>query len=1228
MKKIALLVLLIAGVSSSHAQDAGGTQVPDVAVPTLDQLVKIPQSPEAAAFEKYGNNDISLYTGTANISIPVGIVEARGYQLPISLTYDASGVKVEQIATSVGLGWNLNAGGTVTRKVNGLPDDYLGANPGYLPFYSNERPQGQMSVKEFYYLMLSSNIIEGSLYEPGIIDQYFYFLDLIRNDKLDLQPDTYSFSINGLSGTIVINYEDTTAYCVEHPDIKVIPKLNPATSMTGGTMLLTGWIIYDNQGNKYLFDQVEKTNVRIMDDLEKERTYYSAWYISDIITASNRDIIHFTYNTLDYWEQPQLAGRGEMRKDLFETEDCKIIELPIPQQPEYRISQVELKEIVAAGIKQLEISNNKQRLDLKGKNAIDTLKSYSISGKIKNVYVLHTSYFGDENTASILREEDIRLRLDSISIYGKNLVSIPKKYRFTYYGDDNSLPSRNSMAQDYWGYFNGIENTTLIPRIPELDDRITGFYGANRKSSKIHSIFGNIKRVQYPTGGYTEFFYRLPSYLENVTKSIKYVATSVTVNGGTDASGPASICYDVDPNVPIIFDRTFNVDKTGNYKLSFGFFGTPQDNSALEYNQIVIIYEGALQSFCDLYFGNVPSVVSYEGKIYPNTDLGLDFSLESGKTYHILVGNNQSGVSLTASVWQDRVISTLDTLYVGANQLYRQVDYGIDNQEINTTYYYYDDLSFKDKNIVTKNFLENNIASSGILHQPPLFTDKSIEEKWVAGKNRGDIDRYVTCEYINRYSNSRGAGSPHLLTYNTVTTVQFRNGKMNGFTVYDFYNENEYNGNLPHVFKNALNGKEKSVRIFDADFNLVQKSNFNYVKEGISTTPIAGIVFESNLRKDYEIQIHSDSAGKEFYYSKLMLFGGQTWESSNGSFSPSILQPCVRFSEDLVKCIPGPIDYYQKRTYSLGRYRSYLKDKTLYFYQGSELMSNHTEYFYGGENNFYQLDSVVTQNSTDDVLSTTILYAHSYANVDDNLQQLINEHRIAEPIEITTYKNTQKLFTKKNLYGKFGGMVLIDTIEQAIGENTLEPKIEISAYDSYGNIRQIRKINDVENSYLWGYGGTRIIAVVQNAVPEQVYYNDFEQSGFATTDYTLAHSGQKYVIKNNFPMSFQPPDNLAYVIDYWYYDGTKWNLAYNEPYDPATFSFPSAAVYLDDIRIYPKTAIMKNYIYGDNGQVAGILDENCQLTTYQYDDFGRLINVKDQDKKLLQEIEYHYYNEN
>ena len=60
---------------------------------------------------------MSEYTGTPNIRIPLLEVKSGDVSYPIELYYDASGIKVEQNATFVGLGWNLSYGGSINHVV-------------------------------------------------------------------------------------------------------------------------------------------------------------------------------------------------------------------------------------------------------------------------------------------------------------------------------------------------------------------------------------------------------------------------------------------------------------------------------------------------------------------------------------------------------------------------------------------------------------------------------------------------------------------------------------------------------------------------------------------------------------------------------------------------------------------------------------------------------------------------------------------------------------------------------------------------------------------------------------------------------------------------------------------------------------------------------------------------------------------------------------------------------
>lgn len=80
-----------------------------------------PSQPEVQSFEPVGTTEmVDMFTGDFNYNIP--LMDVEGY--PINIFYH-SGVGIEQEASWVGLGWNINPG-EINRSVRGLPDDFNG----------------------------------------------------------------------------------------------------------------------------------------------------------------------------------------------------------------------------------------------------------------------------------------------------------------------------------------------------------------------------------------------------------------------------------------------------------------------------------------------------------------------------------------------------------------------------------------------------------------------------------------------------------------------------------------------------------------------------------------------------------------------------------------------------------------------------------------------------------------------------------------------------------------------------------------------------------------------------------------------------------------------------------------------------------------------------------------------------------------------------------------------
>ncbi|PSL46027.1 hypothetical protein CLV51_1033 [Chitinophaga niastensis] len=84
-------------------------------------LTSGPNQPEHKQFAAYSTNDmVDPFTGAFKYNIPV--MDVDGY--PVNLNY-ASGVGMDDEASWVGLGWNLNVG-AVNRQLRGVPDDFSG----------------------------------------------------------------------------------------------------------------------------------------------------------------------------------------------------------------------------------------------------------------------------------------------------------------------------------------------------------------------------------------------------------------------------------------------------------------------------------------------------------------------------------------------------------------------------------------------------------------------------------------------------------------------------------------------------------------------------------------------------------------------------------------------------------------------------------------------------------------------------------------------------------------------------------------------------------------------------------------------------------------------------------------------------------------------------------------------------------------------------------------------
>jgi hypothetical protein len=98
-------------------------QIPTGLTQEYLQLTPTIPTPNVASFTKYGEIPVSEYTGVPDITIPVYTLKDGPVNMPITLRYNASGIKVEEQSDWIGLGWNLNVGGQITHIIIGQDDE-------------------------------------------------------------------------------------------------------------------------------------------------------------------------------------------------------------------------------------------------------------------------------------------------------------------------------------------------------------------------------------------------------------------------------------------------------------------------------------------------------------------------------------------------------------------------------------------------------------------------------------------------------------------------------------------------------------------------------------------------------------------------------------------------------------------------------------------------------------------------------------------------------------------------------------------------------------------------------------------------------------------------------------------------------------------------------------------------------------------------------------------------
>ena len=197
---------------------------------------------------------VNLQTGSAVFSLPVfnWQDDKSRLHLNVSLNYNSgNGLKVNEVASNIGQGWNLLAGGIITRMQVGEPDDQ--------PLNNGNNTVEDISKYPAGYLYNPNDIYATGC--PKALSNYPVFPDKNHIYKqrnsvaIDREMDRFAFQFNGKSGFFVLKKDDNTAYLLGDSKIKVSFTLTPNMNFMGTSIRtsISTFQIQDEDGMIYRF---------------------------------------------------------------------------------------------------------------------------------------------------------------------------------------------------------------------------------------------------------------------------------------------------------------------------------------------------------------------------------------------------------------------------------------------------------------------------------------------------------------------------------------------------------------------------------------------------------------------------------------------------------------------------------------------------------------------------------------------------------------------------------------------------------------------------------------------------------------------------------------------------------------------------------------------------------------------------------------------------------------
>lgn len=602
MKTFFRLLLLMFGLNHGISCFAQSDMYDPASVPT----------PNQSSLGLFGAIPVSHYTGTADVSIPLYATSQRGVDLNISLCYNTSGLLMNQLPGWTGHNWTLMAGGAITRKINGRPDeiDLKGTKVGldlytwYTTSLTNTTPVAIINQKEESYTNYFTNAVDSLANLTGSVD-------FSKINAFDSAADIFFFNFMGISGkfffggdgnwkvvcdrniNVIFDVKDKSNYMESFQQYYACKNSRWTETWIEQPKTIKGFTLVDEDGTQYIFGG-EKNYIEYSIPLVAADAYCNttqpwnavSWmlkevrdrfgnllYTFDYSRGGSIAQIQHAYNVIKSTYTPS-SGTVTNGKDTTSTSPRGTLNAPL------YLDRIHIQDGTDITFSHTKIHLNSLYSDI---DVLEMLKAeypaLKYEYKQRSIYdyspnyILECFYTGDygdggisskieatKNNLEVLNSITINNERNSDSYHSKkfcflyslenrmHLTSVildeNTKYFFEYEGFDQ-LPTDYLTKQiDNWGYYNGIDydqsrsfQTTDNGNrdyVGMAEYSMTNGVKEPRLPDIVYGKLGMLKRIYYPTGGYTQFEYEQNTcnrYMSEDKQSYTTINNSIPVGG-------------------------------------------------------------------------------------------------------------------------------------------------------------------------------------------------------------------------------------------------------------------------------------------------------------------------------------------------------------------------------------------------------------------------------------------------------------------------------------------------------------------------------------------------------------------------------------------------------------------------------------------------------------------------------------------------------------------------